>query len=87
MTGTTAELRVRPSPRRAAYDEQGYLVVPGVFTPDEIAAAEADLLLARKGLLPRDPRPRAPRLAAREIRRIRQDQRLLRLSVLAGAEP
>jgi hypothetical protein len=49
---TAAPPVLAPGQRRA-YDDQGVLVVRGVFAPDEIAvaAAEADRLLTRKDLI------------------------------------
>jgi ectoine hydroxylase-related dioxygenase (phytanoyl-CoA dioxygenase family) len=51
-TATAASLLLSPT-QRQAYDDQGFLVVRRVFTPDEIAAAlaEADRLFKRQDLI------------------------------------
>jgi len=51
-TATATSLLLSPA-QRQAYDDQGYLVVPRVFTPHEIAAAlaEADRLFKRQDLI------------------------------------
>src|SRR5262245_26250218 len=52
-TATATAPSALSSAQRRAYAEQGFLVVQGVFTPDEMeaAAAEAETLVARKDLI------------------------------------
>jgi hypothetical protein len=53
MLATTGAPSALSSAQRRAYADQGFLIVRGVFTPDEIAAAaaEAEELVGRKDLI------------------------------------
>jgi hypothetical protein len=53
MTAVIADLPAPASVPRSVYEDQGFLIVRGVFTPDEIAAArhEAERLVARRDLV------------------------------------